>query len=321
MKVLATVLLGPGSEASIKDALWSVSAAVDGLILIDSGGGDIALNSAIAIAAETDLPWTMREYAWCGNYGAARQAALDWARHIEGGCDYALTLDPDERVQLPADYRSKLAARSDIVTWMVRDRDEGYCKERLIRCAGEHSWVGRVCENVRGDGPNQSVASAVIDGTFWELPKDEATLDRRHTRGVIECRRMIDEGDDRFKWWRHMGSCLVGLKRHEEALEAFEEAIKRPHSPEEGAWCRYLTCEMLVLAGRLDEARELAATGLADHAGFIPEFGWILCYTSFKADDHQNAARWAQLVVDCPRDRTRVGQWRDVQLDRLHQDR
>lgn len=307
MIVLGTVLLGPGSEKSVSDAIKSVSKDVDGFILIESGGKEAALQAALSTIHECELPATIREFTWVGDYGAARQAALDFARHIEGGCDYALTVDPDERVALPGNWRQLLESHPNVVTWMVADRDEGYYKERIIRCKGDHKWVGRVCENIRGVGADQTVQSARMSGHFWELPKDNEALDRRHQRGVIECKRMIDEGDDRFKWWRHMGSCLVGLGRAEEALEAFREADKRPHSVEEGCWNRYLICEQLVLAGKLEEAKQTAALGLADHAGFIPEFGWILCYTAFKAKDYQNASRWAQLVIQCPSDRTRVG--------------
>ena len=98
----------------------------------------------------------------------------------------------------------------------------------------------------------------------------------------------------------------MGLGRQPEALADYEAALPLALNSHETAWMRYLICEQLVLTGRTGDARELAAKGLADHAGFIPEFGWILAYTDQNTPP-QNASRWAQLVLVTPSDRTRIG--------------
>lgn len=317
MKICCTILLGPGSESTVADAIASVREQVDGFLLIESGGGMKAVRAA-AEAMGSDLLRGVREYAWLGDYGAARQFALDTARDW-AHADYALTLDPDERVELAENLRYLLAEHPLIDVWSVKDRDEGYYKERLIRCASDAKWHGTVCENVECSGER-----ARVGGQFWELPKTEAQTRARHERGVIETAKMISAGDDRYKWHRHRGSCLMGLGRKDEALESYRQALARAESSEDRAWCSYLICEQLVLREQCDEARSLAAQGLADHAGFLPEFGWIIAYVDFKRGAEvlreqglgntamgagallQNASRWAQMCLNLPPDRTRV---------------
>lgn len=303
MKILATVLLGPGSEAVVGDAIRSVRGRVHGFVLVESGGGTDAMQAARAAARETCPPRDVHEsmFFWTGDYSAARQFALDRAR--EAGATYALTLDPDERVELPEYVTALLEAHPEIAVWTLVDRDEGYNKERLIRCDSAARWHGRVCENVElPEGQDRGR----MRGQFWELPKDEASTQRRYERGVTEMRRMIAAGDDRYKWHRHLGSCLLGLGRRAEGVAALRRASELAESPEDKAWSTYLLCEHEVIDEAFEAAQARAADGLRRHAGFVPEFGWIMAYCQFKAGDLQNASRWAQLVLNTPEDRTRV---------------
>lgn len=308
MLIVATVLLGPGSETTVADAIKSLAPLVDGFVLIESGGGDAALDAACA-----EIPPGLRRvfhpYAWQGDYGAARQFALDCARAF--GADYAITLDPDERLELPPSYRETIAALPGVDIWNVVDRQEGYFKERILRCASPARWHGIVCENVDGDCTRHR-----LEGSFWELPKTEDQLRRRYERGVIETAKMISAGDNRYKWHRHRGTCLMGLGLRDEALAEYRVALNLAESAEDRAWCRYLICEQLVLRDQFEAARELAGQGLSDHAGFLPEFAWILAFTDYRLGEHageaehhqrwQNASRWAQIALNMPRDKTRV---------------
>lgn len=307
MKILATVLLGPGSEASAPEAIASIRERVDGFVLIESGGGYAAVLAASEAAAGC---WcTPRTYAWTGDYSAARQCALDAAR--EAGADYALTLDPDERVLLEPGFREHIGALPGVDVWTLRDRDDGYFKERLVRCASAARWHGTVCENIEG-----AALRGRLGGHFWELPKTPEQHRARYERGVVETAKMIASGDDRYKWHRHRGTCLMGLGLGEEALAEYRVALQMAESPEDRAWCNYLICEQLVLREDFDGARRQAGEGLAEHAGFLPEFAWIFAYTDYKRGEAggsteamlhwQNASRWAQIALNMPADKTRV---------------
>ena len=306
--IVSTTLAGPGAERSIEGALRSVVHQVDRCLVALSGCDEEATRAGVEAVVPGDKLIT-RALPWPGRYDFARQEVLDWAGSI--GAEWAVTVDCDERVTLPADYRDILAAHPGAHVWNLRGCDHGpcdnqspghgYCKERILRANVGLRWHGRVCENVLSN------RQGVIAGHFWENEKTPAEERRRYERGVTETERMIAEGDDRFKWHRHMGSCHAGLGRMGKALECYEEALKRPHGEEDEARCVYLICEQLVIAGRLDEAHDRAALGLARHAGFIPEFGSILAWAQMERGDLENASRWAQLVQLCPPDRKRVG--------------
>lgn len=299
MKIVATVLLGPGSEKTVGDALESVLDCVDEFLLIESGGKEAAWKAALTAIRQRKVT-TLCEYVWAGDYGAARQFALDAAK--DAGADYALTLDPDERLELAPTFRDTIAAHPEADVWILPDRDTGYFKERIIRTSSKAFWHGKVCEFLDG----RDVGGARLPGHFWELEKDEDGERRRYERGVVACTEMIEAGDDCYRWRRHRGTCFMGLGKQPEALADYQAALPMALNTHETAWMRYLICEQLVLTGRPEEARALAAQGLADHAGFVPEFGWILAYTD-QDRNPQNASRWAQMVLLSPADRTRVG--------------
>jgi len=299
MLIIATVLLGPGTDKTVADAIASVAAHVDRFLFIESGGGAAPVYAAQAAAIKAGKPYTLTEYQWQADYGKARQFALEQAR--ADGADYALTLDPDERVELDGSVRNMLEAHPTVDVWAVKDRDDGYFKERLIRCAAACHWHGTVCENVIGHGERKR-----LQGHFWEVPKTPEQLQARYARGVTSMRALIDQGEETYKWYRHMGTCLMGLGRREEALGAYRRARELALTPEDQAWSSYLICEQLVLREEHDEAKRMAALALADHGGFVPEFGWIIAFVDFKAGKFQNASRWAQLALNCPPDGTRV---------------
>ncbi len=298
--IVATILLGPGADLTVGDAVRSAAAHVDAFLLIESGGGSVALDEARRAVVGAGSTALEAAFAWTGDYGAARQYALEQARLA--GATYSVTLDPDERLALKETFRARLQAYPKIDVWILQDRDTRYFKERVIRCAAaDLHWHGIVCESLEGEA-----VRGKLDGAFWELTKNGGQNLARYERGVTAADRMIASGDDRFKWRRHKGSCLAGLGRFEEALDEYRLAYAIAAQPEERAWSAYLICEQLVLREQFEEAWTMASESLARHAGFLPEFGWILGYIEYLIGDDQNASRWAQLALHFPEDTTRV---------------
>lgn len=298
MKILATTLLGPGAELTAPEAIASARECIDGVVLIESGGGSIALDAARAAASGLEIHEAC--FLWLGDYGAARQFALEQAR--AAGATHALTLDPDERLLRTESLRALVANHPETEVFIARDRDALYFKERVLLCAADLTWQGRVCEFLLG----MTRPQVRLRSEFWELPKDQAGFRRRWERGVVECEAMIAAGDDRYRWRRHMGSCLMGLGRRAEARTEYERALELAQNDEEQAWVKYLLIEQVVLDQEYDKALHLAAESLAKHAGYLPEFGWILAYCELQAGNYQNASRWAQMALQWPDDRTRV---------------
>lgn len=304
MRICATVLLGPGSESIVSDAIASVANVVDGFVLIDGGGGEDAVRCAnlavCELAPHLQQYISNQSFEWTGSYAEARNYSLRWARAL--GYDYAMTLDPDERIVDATKMRAEVESHPDIQVFIAKDRDEGYSKERILRLNAGLSWHGRVNEYVRGNELPQGRLSA----QFWELQKSRESAERRHKRGIIECRRMIDEGDDCFRWRRHLGTCLIIDGQPEEGFAHLQKAIELAKHPEDKSWVRFLMIEQHVLAGDLERARREAADALVEHAGFLPEYAYIFAFCEYKAGNLQNAERWAQVSAHCPDDRTRL---------------
>src|SRR4029077_20151176 len=122
----------------------------------------------------------------------------------------------------------------------LRGGERARFRGRLVRCGSRARWHGAVCENIEG-----AAARAQLPGQFWELPKTPEQHRARYERGVTETQKMIDAGDNRYKWHRHRGTCLMGLGRGDEALEEYRVAQRMAESPEDRGWCTYLICEQL----------------------------------------------------------------------------
>lgn len=313
MKIAATVLLGPECGPKLKEAFDSVRELVDGFVCIESGGGMRAREAAVEAAGELFDPGI--GFAWSGDYGAARQHALNQAKRL--GYDWAVTLDPDERVHLGATalVRAALADYPDISVWEAKHDTEGYSKERIISCHVPGQWVGRSCEYY--DHVEGKVGGM---GTFSELPHPPGHMKDRFLRGLDNMRIEMAQDPDNPRWVRHLAACYSGLGMVDDALFHMGRALtmfREQGLLEHASWANFQIAELHVGRAELDEAFDHASKGMAMHAGLMPEHGSILAYVEYRRSfdekvdkairrEHlQNAGRWAQLVLACPEDRTR----------------
>lgn len=297
MIILATCLLGPGSERTVAEAILSVLDEVEGIIFIDGGGGLAATEMARKMAAEKYL--FGGTYEWREDYGHARNYALTQARNY--GATFALTLDTDERVCLAQPWKDILKAQSTLDVFILPDQKEGYHKERLIRCGSNAHWHGPVCEMLKGFRAPQGK----LPGYFCELDKTDLQHKARHERGVRLMKKMLETEDD-YRWHHHLGACLLNLGATTEARQAFIAASVAAKSSETKAWARYRAAECLILEKRFDEAYDLAARGLAGNAAFIKDFGWLLAYCHKQMGEIEMASHWAQLALAAPKQKTRI---------------
>jgi tetratricopeptide (TPR) repeat protein len=297
MKILSTTLLGPGSEKTVTEAILSVLDEVQGCIFIDGGGGVQAVERAQQIAGDKYL--SGGTYKWHDNYGDARTFALNQARSY--GATFALTLDTDERVHLAHPWKAIVESQPNLDVFIVPDKTEGYHKERLIRCASKANWYGPVCEMLRGfHGPQGK-----LPGYFVEVEKTDLQHKARHERGVRLMRTMLETEND-YRWHHHLGACLLNLGSTTEARESFIAASLAAKSSETKAWARYRAAECLILEGKIEEAYELSARGLAGNSAFIKDFGWLLAYCHKQMGDLEMASHWAQLALAAPKQKTRI---------------
>lgn len=88
MPSIALVMIARDEARCIERCLRSAAAYVDDICVLDTGSVDDTAALARLCGARV-VPWS-----WCGDFAAARNAALD-----QTGCDWRLILDADEWIQ------------------------------------------------------------------------------------------------------------------------------------------------------------------------------------------------------------------------------
>lgn len=298
--IVSTTLAGPGAEHTLGDALRSAAPLVDGFLVLFSGCDPVVTQRvATNVAVETGKTLALQHLAWPGDYGKARNFALQAAAEL--GATWACTLDTDERLVIdPKELAALSMAEFDVLC--VHDRDLLYQKPRFIRCGAGASWYGIVHERLTSRGRQGS-----IPGAFWELPKSPEAEERRWRRGLEAVPVMLAERECP-SLRRHYAECLLSAGRDDEARVEFATVLASPGAPLcEQTWCRYRLAEFEAVAGRYDAARAIAADALARDPGFIQELGWVMAHCAAKLHEYQTAALWADYALRAPIDYSRGG--------------
>ena len=141
---LSVCLIVKNEEQFLGQCLKSVQGLADQIVVVDTGSTDRTVEIARAHGAE------VHAFAWCDDFSAARNAALE---HATG--DWVLVLDADE--ELPPDQHEalrKLLRAEAVMAWRLPLQDAGREAEgcsyvpRLFRNAPGLFFVGRVHEQV-----------------------------------------------------------------------------------------------------------------------------------------------------------------------------
>ena len=287
MKIVSTTLTG-NSAAIIEGALLSVVTWVDLCLVIDTGVSDNTLEIAKRVAG---AKYVERRFAWRKDFAAARNFALDAAHEL--GADWAVTLDTDERIEgSGAQLRAAMTGASEGVL-MLRDSDLTYAKERCFRLPARERFDGPTHEAF----PSYKVGvRTVAEATFRELPKNEEALRRKFERDIDILRPHVQSRPADPRWHYYLAESLKNLSQFEEAVVEYDACAALRGWNEESAWACYRAAECLVSLGRLRDAIDRCAAGLARHAG-IAELAWLAGFCAFQLGDAAQAAYWAALAI------------------------
>jgi glycosyltransferase involved in cell wall biosynthesis/Tfp pilus assembly protein PilF len=141
---LSVCLIARNEEQFLPRCLASVRGLADQVVLLDTGSTDHTVQLATKAGAE------VYRFAWCDDFSAARNAALE---HVTG--DWVLVLDADE--ELPADSQEplrRLMQHKPVIAWRLPIIDAGREDEgcsyvpRLFRNAPALFYVGRMHEQI-----------------------------------------------------------------------------------------------------------------------------------------------------------------------------
>jgi hypothetical protein len=269
VKIVTMTLAGRGSETIIADALRSTREWADAHLILDSCG-DCRLAEPIDAldgAGVLDMP-----YEWPGDFGRARNDAIDAAAAFAEGEDWwAVTLDTDERIH--GDMRAAIehAEREGFACVSVFSADGTYTKPRAFRLPCVARWVGRTHEAI-------AIPSYVAEGvTFSELPKTREQLAAKFKRDLAVLEETLATDLTNARAWYYAGDACEGLGMLDRAWHCFATCAMFSTWDEEKAWSRYREA---VVATRLDNyeaAKNACALGMVTRPDF-PEFPWLIAW-------------------------------------------
>lgn len=306
-RVVATMLVGPGTEGLVREAIKHSWHLFDHLVVIDTrppDSGELLTGGRVCgghfmhpggVAVVVEWPWT-------GHYDDARNAALGFAR--AEGADYALTVDTDENLSGIDGPLLRLALRQapDADVWLVSDNTGKYTKERIIALDRGRNprWVGYTHEAVvslNAEGDPIGTNKCILPGSFSELPKTREENLAKCKRDVVLLSEYI-QSPDRFggvgRWYSYIGECLFSSEEWSEAGKAFGACANDPKTHgEQRAWALVRAAECHVVLNEFESAVECAAYALAIHSGFAREAGWIAAYACGRLGRVECQLHWA----------------------------
>jgi hypothetical protein len=289
---VALVVIARNEASRIGRLLHSVAPWVDRMLVMDTGSKDDTEAQARAAGAQV-LP-----FAWCDDFSAARNAALEAA-----SADWHVVLDADEWLIAGGETVAALRGQAPTFVGTVDRLDAfddgqqqvGHCRISRI-LPGQLRYGGRVHEQPIHSLPVRALPVTV--GHDGYLPGD---LEAKRGRNEALLRHMLAEAPDDAYTWYQLGKEMSVYERHAEADEAFAKAATL--APLEGAWWldavpRWLFA--LKCLHRHEEGLALADTHMAV-CGESPDFFFALgdLLLDGAAEHPDRADAWLPLIEQC----------------------
>jgi len=296
---LSVCLIVKNEEQFLAQCLKSVRGFAAQIVVVDTGSTDRTVEIAREFGAE------IYSFAWCDDFAAARNAALE---HATG--DWILMLDADE--ELPADQHARLVAdlkRADVIAHRLplagcgQEAEGRYFVPRLFRNAPGVFYYSRIHEQV--------FPSLVKCGMAWELKTAIGTAQLLHhgyakeivrDRNKIErnlrlLRQAVEEYPNDPNLAMNLGLELVrsgnlpaGLAHYREAFQLMSAQPPAGIVPElREVLLTQLTCH-LHKARAHDEIVQTLNSTLAKRGGLTASLHFALGLAHFELKQYREAA-------------------------------
>lgn len=288
--LLSLCLIARNEARNLPRCLASVRGVADEVVVVDTGSSD----ETVAVAER--LGARVTHFAWCDDFGAARNEAI---RHARGA--WILMLDADEELTPPA--RTKLRALLQdgrFLAFLINIRSplkdtRGQSAvinawPRLFRNHPEIRYQGRVHEQLSPSiarlGGTVAATDLVIDHRGYH--QDFTDQQAKQARNLALLRAQLAETPDDPMTLFHLGEALGLGGETAEAAEAYRRALARPDMPAQNAAVAYRGLANCLLRlndypGVLEACRE----AVARDAGYaLPRLlaAMALCRLSRPAD-------------------------------------
>lgn len=210
-------------ERVLGDCLRSLQGVVDEIVVVDTGSRDSSREIAAAHGAR------LAEFAWCNDFAAARNYALDQATG-----HWILYIDADERVR-PCD-RTALERRLSTPDWLActvqfhpRTGYTAYPEHRLFRRDPRIRFKGAMHETIIPALHALTAAGAGVIGAS-DLTIDHIGYDgdqsHKLARNLRHLQIEIRDNPNRVYLWWHLGCVYRDLGRLADAESAWIKGIE-----------------------------------------------------------------------------------------------
>jgi glycosyltransferase involved in cell wall biosynthesis len=296
------VVIARDEAARIGRLLGSVRPWVDRMLVMDTGSTDDTVRCA------TDAGADVHHFAWCNDFAAARNAALDAA-----GADWHVVLDADEWL---VDGGAALAALRDappdfVASLELRNHyhDGGAARtstSRLTRVLpGPVRYTGRVHEQAQHRLPLRALPVAI--GHDGYLP-DRLDAKRGRNRALLEA-ELAAQPDDTYLWYQ-LGKDAAVYEDHARADQCFARALEGSRKDE--PWRHDLVTRRLYTLKRLkrhEEGLQFAELQLP-HNERSPDYFFALgdLLLDFAAERPEHAVALLPMIEDAWRRCLAIGE-------------
>lgn len=220
MITISLCMIVKNEEDVLDRCLTSVEAAVDEIIIVDTGSTDNTIDIAQRHHAK------LYSFKWIDDFAAARNYSFDAAT-----MDYILWLDADDIIT-PSELRKLLQLKQDfnemfdIIVMMYHTAFDAagrptfsFPRERLIRRGANLRWEGAVHETI------PYVANRYISDIAIEHHKLHSSDPKRNLR-ILE--KLKAEGNLNVRQQYYYARELADHQRYEEALIQYEKFLNDP---------------------------------------------------------------------------------------------
>jgi glycosyltransferase involved in cell wall biosynthesis/tetratricopeptide (TPR) repeat protein len=300
---LSVCLIIKNEEQFLAQCLKSIRALAQQIIVVDTGSKDRTMEIAEEFGAE------IHSFAWCDDFAAARNAALE---HATG--DWILMLDADE--ELPAAEHEKIRAdmkKSDVIALRLplvnREKEnEGQSfVPRLFRNAPGVYYSGRIHEQVFpslmalgkpwGLATRFGTAQLLHHGYTKEMVRDRNKIERN----LKLLRQAVEENPTDANLMMNFGLELVrsddlvgGVAKYREAFELMSAQAADETAPElREVLLTQFTCQLYKIRAHEEVVRVLQSP-LAKKSGLTASLHFALGLSQFELKNFGEAAKQMQ---------------------------
>jgi glycosyltransferase involved in cell wall biosynthesis len=256
-------VIAKNEEAFIADCLDSARQFVDEIVVVDTGSSDRTREIAREHGARVE------EFAWCDDFAAARNAAIDFATS-----EWILMLDADERLdpasgpllrplarQTPARVHALMPLIENRVISGVGVQSTAVGMPRIFPRRSSIRFTGAIHELiVFVPDPDRTVLARVPEIRIIHYGYDPSVVKLRSkdARNVALLKAEIERGSEEPRMLFHMLEQHVAIGRDAEAVEAFAQFERKAATAPLPFWVEAYSFYLVALT-RLGDLSKLEA--------------------------------------------------------------